>query len=699
MTSTSPEGPAPLGGAAAPADDHATFPRFGHPEDTTPAARFAHWLRRLDLGRSSFWDIIREVYLRFDRRVLGIARILIAFFLLSDLFHRTGVWNDMYSSVGVLPTHLNLQRPLAYGAFSFFNAFESPTELVLLWFAMFATYFCLIIGWKTKFMQVLSMVFVVSMNGRVLLIENGGYVVHNLLAMWTCFLPMGDRFSMDAFIASMKRRREATDDELNDRDGVILEDAKAPHYSLLGFVLFVQIGAIYFFNYLHKTGPAWHNGTAVHYVIYVDRMVTPFVAQVRDFIPNWMILFMTRSTIFFEMIIAFVLFSPIAHVWCRRAVIFMMNTLHIAFGTAMVLGPFAWAACCFSTLLFTTTDVDLAYATMRRPHRARTVIFDRRSGGALLVCRILKRLDGFELLTFRAADDVEMGLRTVDAAGKESTWNDAVADIVAALPLGPAIAWPLRLPVVKHLVNAALVFVDDHDVSGFFGLRAAAVGVDHGEPSPIRRGTRRWIFGAVRELGVLLMFVGALNQAAVELWVINKRWHVPQPEPTRMLALKLRFLQGWFMFSPNPVMDDGTMVVDAETKDGRHIDPFTGKTPNFDLLNMKSYGYSQIWCDYLNRIHLPSNTAYRDAMKDYMYRFQDRTGHPEDEIVRGDVYWVQDMNPKWNEKKSWKFETGEGVLVRAARLRAEAPADAAGARRARGRCEPRKRAAPLTFRA
>ncbi len=79
------------------------------------------------------------------------------------------------------------------------------------------------------------------------------------------------------------------------------------------------------------------------------------------------------------------------------------------------------------------------------------------------------------------------------------------------------------------------------------------------------------------------MFAGAVNQALVELWCINKRIKVPQPEALRLLSHKMRFLQGWFMFSPNPVMDDGTIVVDALTVDGRHVDPFTGEEPHWDL--------------------------------------------------------------------------------------------------------------------
>ena len=73
------------------------------------------------------------------------------------------------------------------------------------------------------------------------------------------------------------------------------------------------------------------------------------------------------------------------------------------------------------------------------------------------------------------------------------------------------------------------------------------------------------------------------------------------------------------MFSPNPVMDDGTIVVDAITVDGRHVDPFsihvepyTLREPNFDLLHARSLRTNQIWGDYFNRIHTPgAGTATR----------------------------------------------------------------------------------------
>lgn len=599
--------------------------------------------------------MLREYYFTFDRRTLGFARIMLGFFLCMDVVHRGAAWKDMYSTEGVLPNHVNLHRPQAHGAFSIFNAFSTPWELRVLWVVMFATFFCLLIGYKTKVMQVLSVIFVTGMNGRVLLIENGGYVVHNLLTMWTAFLPMGDRFSLDAMLASMRARREATEDELNDREGLVPEDKLAPHVTLLGLVLLIQLSAIYFFNVVHKTGPAWKNGTAVHYVLYVDRMVTPMVGQVRTYLPNWMLWFMTKSTLAFEAGLPVALLSPLGRVWAKRIAIFMINTLHLAFGASMVLGPFAWALCCFSTLLFSPADWEIANATMRREHRARTIVYDRRSGGALLACRILKRLDRFELLTFQAADDVPLGIAILAEDGSLITRSAAWADIVAAIPLGPAIAWILRLPGVHHLLDAIAARLESRDLSATLGFPLLPSRVVDASPSSLRRGLR-WTVAGLRELGIAAMFAGAVNQAMVELWVIKNMHKFSQPEPLRLLSHKMRFLQGWFMFSPNPVMDDGTIVVDAITIDGRHIDPFTQKEPDWNLGAAKSLALTQIWCDYYNRMHLPGNTGYRDAMKEYMYRLPQRTGNPNDVIVSGEVFWIQDMNPAWNQKVSTKFE-------------------------------------------
>jgi hypothetical protein len=339
-------------------------------------------------------------------------------------------------------------------------------------------------------------------------------------------------------------------------------------------------------------------------------------------------------------------------VWARRFGVALINMLHIAFGTVFVLGPFAWSACTFSTLMFGREDWELAIRTMRRQHRARTVVFDPRSGAALWLCRVLARVDRFELLRFEEGEVA--GLEIVRPDGARLTGASALCDVVAALPLGPVVSWIGRVPGPRQLFDALLAESARGRASRFLGLSSKPERSSKG-PSPLRRRLGLVSVG-LREVAAVVMFAGAVNQGMVELWVINKRVQVPQPAPLRALAQKLRFLQGWFMFSPNPTYDDGTLVVDALTIDGRHVDPFWGEEPNLDLLHARSFGYSQIWSDYFNRMHMPGNSYYREAMKEYLLRLPERTGNPNDAIVSGDVYWVQDMNPKWGETSSYQEE-------------------------------------------
>lgn len=605
-------------------------------------------------GDPTFRDIIRDTYFTFDRRTLGFARFFLGFLLIGDLFRRTWDWEAMFSNEGVLPNHVNLWRPQG-GNWSLVNAFTTPGELWVLWAVMLATFVCVFIGYKTRVAQVLSLVFVTSMNGRILLIENGGYVAYNLLLLWTCFLPMADRFSVDAMLESMRRKREAAAADLNDRKDLIPEAKLKPFASIVGFAIMLQISAVYFFNVVHKTGPAWRNGTAVHFVLYVDRMVTPAIGLVRDYVPFWLIIFLTRFVLAAEAAIPVCLLSPLGRVWARRLTIVLMNALHLGFGSVFVLGPFAWALCVFSTLLFTSEDWEVAIRTMLRRHRARTVLFEPRSGAAMLACRLLARMDRFELLRFEARSGLKERIAVESpSGGAPLVRSRAWADIIAAIPLGPVVAWMLRLPILSHLVDAILGALEGK-ASRFFGLTPPVETVIAPAPAPLRERLGKVVM-VLREGLVVLMLVAAVNQAMTELWVVTRRIKVPHPQPLQVLSHKLRFLQGWFMFSPNPVMDDGTIVVDAITIDGRHIDPFTGKEPNWDLPNAKSLGYNQIWCDYFNRMHLSQNSPFRDAMKEYMYRLPARTGRSEDAIVSGDVYWIQDMNPKWRTTESFDFK-------------------------------------------
>lgn len=623
---------------------------------------------------SDTWTaLLRDSYLTFDRRTLGFTRILLGWLLVADLFRRTAAWNEMFSDQGVLPAYISLWRPQSRDGFSIVNAFTHPGELAVLWVVMFVSFVCVLVGYKTRLAQILSLIFVTSLNGRVLLIENGGYTVYNLLLLWTVFLPLGDRFSVDAMLASMRRRKERSAAELNDRTDSDEPFRLEPYVSLVGLAILLQLSVLYYFNVVHKTGPNWKNGTAVHFVMYVDRMATPIVALARDHVPWVVYLALTKTVLAVEAALPVCLLSPLGRLWARRLAIVMICFLHVGFGSSFVLGPFAWALCVFSTLLFSTEDWEVAIRTMKRAHRARCVVFDPGSATALWLCRVLVRLDRFELLRFEERPGVTGKLAVLDAEEQLHVRSLGFADAVQALPLGATVAWAFRAPGLRGLFDAGWRALEGR-ATAFFGVKRPSPGPQLvAAPSAMRRRAQRGLV-ALHEAAVLLMLVAAINQALNQLWSTKARWRLfiadlnqssvvqalgvklsANPESLRVLTEKMRFQQGWYMFSPNPVMDDGTVVVDAVTIDGRHVDPFTGEPPNFDLPSAKSFGYTQIWSDYYNRIQLPQNRVFRDAAKMYMHRLPERSGNPNDELVRGEFYWVKDRNPLWGHRTSWGF--------------------------------------------
>src|SRR5262249_21830675 len=148
---------------------------------------------------------------------------------------------------------------------------------------------------------------------------------------------------------------------------------------------------------------------------------------------------------------------------------------------------------------------EIAIRTMRRTHRARTVVYDRRSGAALFFCRLLKRLDRYELLTFRAEDDVPEAIRVEGGASGGLTRARALADIVAALPLGPCVAWAIRAPGPCHLIDALF--------SRFGGRLTPALGLKPGRPAstPTAAPLPASPSPMRRKVGVVLFALGQLG--------------------------------------------------------------------------------------------------------------------------------------------------------------------------------------------
>ncbi|HEY4119429.1 MAG TPA: HTTM domain-containing protein, partial [Byssovorax sp.] len=654
-----------------PATDAPADPRAAAP--TAPARRAptraeaAMRLRDFVLGPIA---LLRDHYARVDPRTAGLFRIGLGALMAGDALRHWHEADWAYSNAGVVTNHYHLFRPDSPYNFSILHAFSSKEEVALAFAIAVACHVCLMIGWHARLFAIVSCLIVTSIDNRLVMVENGGYVVVNLIAAYSMFLPIERRFSVDAIVRSYRERKERSVADLALRHRPATDTA--PYVSLIGVLVVLNLAAVYFFNVVNKSGGIWRSGETVHYVLWLNRMVTGVAVVARSLMPFWLTRVFTWTVLSVEALLPMLILSPFGRRKTRPLAFVLLAGLHTAFGVMMRLGPFSWYLVGWGVLLFGPEN----WAALERWHRARerprAVVLARGSALAFHLGRLLARLDAYELLRFeespahdaspqlvRVILDDGRALPTGDGGGAGIDGKAAARAIAAALPLGRWL-FPAARVLSLGLLDLAISFVFDASparrdaIARALGITTHARGLEaDATVSPLRRRVR---FGLaiVREIAVAWLVVCAFLQALVD----NKSvpaWLKPKDLPAAFHATLgyPRMFQGWGMFAPNPITDDGSITVDAVTIEGRHVDPFTDEKPELDLTKSDGLGLSQIRQDYFNRIRLDRNKHYRDGLRTWLLAYPERTGRREDEIVSFDVYWVRDMCPRPGGKKPY----------------------------------------------
>ena len=457
------------------------------------------------------------------------------------------------------------------------------------------------------------------------------------------------------------------------------------------------------------------NGTAIHWFWHQDRIVTAFGVWARDAVPLWAVKGLTYGTLGIEHALPFLILSPFFRTWTRRLAFLFAVGLHGGIAASARLGPFSYVMCIYFFILLGEDDWALVTRWFGRDKRRRTVIYDSDCGICLWTCRVLKRLDPFERLTFignHESDKIPSGIDSetvsttvvvVDPATSSVHVEErAVYEAVKVLPFGVlAVAW-LRVPGLSWLGKKLYRAIASRRlrVSAWFGLGVCGVpsgasaapaaargsapqrasaeeaeGEEEGEAddgdredagdgdsdrrwrrklppvdptdphaSPLRRELRA-AGGVLREGVAAVLFVALASQATIENRGLAKLVKVQQPRWMRKMVDLPRLYQGWRMFAPEPPYDDGRVVVDGRTVDGRKIDPFTGEEPDLDPYTATGWGHDQFMCDYHNRIRFPGHAGNRQHLKLYLQKWHHFTGRPNDRLVAFDVWWVNDKSP------------------------------------------------------
>jgi hypothetical protein len=489
-------------------------------------------MRRM-FSRKDFID----AYLTVDARSLAAGRVVLATVLLIDLGRRVPVLRDLYSNDGVLPNHTVLWRPPWPQLFSVLFSASHVAEAAAVFAFAGVCFLCLLVGWKTRTFQVLSFVMATSLHNRILFVENSGSVALGAVLLWTAFLPLGRRFSLDALL--LGERREPA--------------PRVVSLAVLGLLL--QLSVIYGFNFLHKSGATWREGTAVHYMLFQERIVTRLGVWVRQQLPFAVTKSLTYGTLFIEAAAPCLILAPVFRRWTRLVAVVLLVGLHGGIALLANLGIFS--AAMFTFLPFLVEGVHWDWLERKWPRRG---FFPAAAA----------RIDSF------------------------------VSRDLASSPPAPTVQrWRRPLTYAREAFVAFVMVV-----------LAAELSVANPAVPPALRWTSR------------------------PAWMLS-------------LVMYPHIFEGWSMFAPDSPLRDYMVYVDAVTREGRHVDPLNEVASRVARLPVDDIpvrlGQSSFWCDY--ELQIPNDGDYWQALTEWIVRYPERTGRPEDAVASFEVWTLQHDSP------------------------------------------------------
>lgn len=256
---------------------------------------------------------------RIDTRALAVVRVGAAVLILADLLSRARHLEVMYTDAGVLPR--SVAREVApEGALSLFFLTGDPLGVAALFVLHGLVAVGLLVGYHTRLMTVLALVFVVSLDLRNVLVLSHADYLFRLLVLWAVFLPLGERWSVDA-----------------------VHRARPPRASVTGVAAAAFLGQLvvmYAANGLWKVvGDGWWSGEAPMLVFGRDELTFLLGDAVRA-VPE---LLAVGGVAWFALMLA----SPLLLVLTgrsRAALALAYAGGHLAFAVTVRIGAFPYAA-------------------------------------------------------------------------------------------------------------------------------------------------------------------------------------------------------------------------------------------------------------------------------------------------------------------------------------------------------------------
>ena len=293
-----------------------------------------------------------------DVRSLAVFRMAVASTMLVSLTARIPDIEAHYSDRGVLPRELKLEHmhPSSW-ELSVYFATGNWKSVALMFGAHMAALVCMFVGYKTQMASILCWIFEISIQNRNRLLLNGGDQAARLAHLYSIFLPLGQVWSLDAWLRvkqqeTRAKTTNASNPHYNSKQSNVVD--KNPKHSVdisagecllsklntLSFfeetsprpsrqgsryshhnhvfslgtaAITIQVAVLYLYAGLQKsTNTSWSKDwTALEISLHYDDYVTPLGESFRELCPVWALMYLTRASHLLETLCPFFILLPL----------------------------------------------------------------------------------------------------------------------------------------------------------------------------------------------------------------------------------------------------------------------------------------------------------------------------------------------------------------------------------------------------
>ncbi|MBX2885678.1 MAG: HTTM domain-containing protein [Granulosicoccus sp.] len=517
------------------------------------------------LTSANLIDRLKTVF-SIDLRALAVFRICLSLVILADLYIRAWDLRDFYTDDGVMPREL--WGKATHSLFwSFHAASGEPWFQVLLFILAALVALCLLLGYRTRLMTILSWLFLASLINRNHFILQAGDHLLVILTFWAMFLPLNARYSVDSALRAAHRDNPNQPDDTDNR-----------YFSMATVAMILQVLYLYFFTALLKTGTPWRETyEAAFYAVSLEHFATPVGAFMREF-PGFLKL-ATFFVYYLEVVVMFLALSPWFHLPLRIISVVSMYLLHLSFLLMLHIGLFPIIDFTALILLIPTPVWDWLQRRRSRPAtEAIRLHYDQDCGFCVKMCLLLREFClTSKNLILPAQQDAQIGAILererswviTDEKGQVYTHASALQLILSQHWFFRPISWLFNIKGLMRLANRCYTWIDSRRPSL---SRSFDRWLDY---RPIK--LRPSLIGQLAA-GFFLYAITVLNITGLNTVKIKTPKHVVSATQVSRLS------QRWGMFAPVPLRYSLYPAIPGTLRDGTEVDLFkyTMNPPTWD---------------------------------------------------------------------------------------------------------------------